>query len=158
MQKLLIMKEWYEKVYIYELIVVASDGTLLCYIGHTENIKKRMSRHKNDYKRWILGRTQKYCWSAQVVEHEGWTYNILETIYDVSGEEVSRIEGKYQATRPCVNFNQAGRTRAEYYRDNRTRCLAESARCHRRKVKCDECNLILTKGNLPRHIKNKHKV
>jgi hypothetical protein len=151
------MKKWYEKVYIYELIVVAADGTLLRYIGHTENINARMSRHKNDYKRWILCLTTKYCWSAQVVEHEGWTYNILDELYDVSGEEVSRIEGEYQAKTPCVNYNRAGRTRAEHYRDNRARCLAESARCHSRRVKCSECNLTLTRGNLNRHVKNKHR-
>jgi hypothetical protein len=147
------MKNWYEKVYIYELIVVASDGTLLRYIGSTGNIKARMSRHKSEYKQWVLGRTTKYCWSAQVVEHEGWTYNILETVYDVSREQLSRMEGEYQAKLPCVNFNRAGRTRAEYYRDNRSRCLADSARCHKRRVACNTCGLSLTRGNLNRHVK-----
>ena len=92
------------------------------------------------------------------MEHEDWTYNILDELYDVSGEEVSRVEGEYQAETPCVNYNRAGRTRAEHYRDNRKRCLAESARCKRRKVKCDKCNLTLTRGNLNRHVKNKHKI
>lgn len=152
------MKKWYDVVYIYEIIVVTSDGTLLCYIGSTDNIAARMSRHKSEYYMWMLGRTEKFCSSALVVEHEGWTYNILETIYDVTDKQLSKIEGKYQATRPCVNFNRAGRTRAEYYRDNRARCLAEKARLAKRKVTCDDCGLCLTRGNLNRHIKNKHKV
>lgn len=68
----------------------ASDDTKLCYIGSTDNIKRRISRHKSGYN------TQKtqpklYNYIRSNGGFDAWTFEILEQ-EEIGGYEYKRYE------------------------------------------------------------------
>lgn len=111
---------------IYRIWVETADGKILSYYGHTEDFEKRKKLHMFDHRCWVeAGRPDKISVihsatrSVLVLDHEGWTMEEVDTIECDKEEDASKLEGKYILENECVNRCVAGRTRKQYYQDNR---------------------------------------
>ena len=96
----------YKNGKIYQIVCNITGET---YIGSTCNsLEHRLATHKNDN-----------CRSKQIIERGDYYIELLET-YPCNNEfELNRKEGEYQRLIKCVNCCIAGRTKKEYYEDNK---------------------------------------
>ena len=118
---------------------VRSHQTDQMYIGSTcDDLKKRMSRHRSDYKRWVTGKSTKYITSHEIIKHGDAYIELLEHYPCNDKYELSAREGHW--IRRCnvsVNKNIAGRTMAEYYQDHKQEISAKQKRYyedHKQKI------------------------
>ena len=106
----------YQRGKIYKLIC---DVTSKVYIGSTiQTLEERLKGHKKDYRAYLKG-TKGYCKSFDIIENG---YFFIELITDYpcwSKAELNREEGRYQRDMECINKVIAGRTKSEYYEDNK---------------------------------------
>ena len=78
------------------------------YFGSTFNINRRTSGYKNDYKRHLKGKFP-YMTAFDVMKHDDWKIEIVDTLPGNSRKELAKLEGKWQLSIPdCVNQNIAG--------------------------------------------------
>lgn len=114
------MPKDFSKGKIYTLRSRSCD---LVYIGSTiQTLPDRLSGHKRDYKTY-LKTGKKNCASFQILE-KGDAYIELFEYYPCNTEqELRRYEGQCQRKYECVNLEIAGRTKAEYYQDNKEQLL-----------------------------------
>ena len=114
----------YQKGKIYR---IWDSSYTKCYVGSTcEELSRRFSSHKRDYKRGAIDKT-KYSTSWQLFDEYGVENCIIELIEKFpcnSKEELHAREGKYQREIDCVNKNIAGRSLRQYNEDekDKTRC------------------------------------
>jgi len=101
----------YQQGRIYK--IVAPCG-LTYYGSTTKRIMDRMVKHKSEAK----CDSPKACTSKKVIEAGGEMF-LVEMYPCNSEEELLAREGWYQRNRPCVNEVIAGRSKKEYYQDNR---------------------------------------
>jgi hypothetical protein len=93
------------------------------YIGSTtkDRLCDRMAIHRNDYKRWKLGKTNKIT-SFDLFEKYGLENCFIELIEEKScnnKEEKNKLEGGYIRTLDCVNKIIPDRNQKEYREDNK---------------------------------------
>jgi len=106
----------YDKGKIYKLWSYETDDI---YIGSTTNtLVNRLCEHKSGYKRWKAGK-QHYLSSCQLFERGDVMIELLENFPCECKEELNAREGFYIRQEKCVNKQLMGRTRKEYYEDNR---------------------------------------
>ena len=100
----------YKVAYIYS--IESADGCLF-YIGSTCNFEKRMNKHKYNYKSYL--KTGKgYCSSYEIIKDDGYICSILETLYNISKNDLRIREGDaIKNCINCVNKLVAGRTDKE---------------------------------------------
>ena len=110
-------------VYIYKLIKKDALNDDMVYIGSTEDIKYRMSKHKircnniNSHKNNL--KVYKYIrnnggWDA-------WTYEIIDEVEVALRNDAARYEGEYIIKYDAINklnVGVAGRTNKEYRKQN----------------------------------------
>lgn len=99
---------------------IRSHNTDLIYIGSTcQPLSKRLSKHKSNYKNWLkTGKTQ-YT-SYKIYELDDNPYIELIVNYPCScKDELRREEGKYIRSLECVNRCIEGRTKKQWYADNK---------------------------------------
>jgi hypothetical protein len=83
-----------------------------------------MSDHRIDYKRY-LNKNIKYMTSYEILKYDD---AYIELIYEEEFESLDALrakEGKYQREMDCVNKMIQGRTRKEYYEENKPHILAQ---------------------------------
>ena len=157
-------QEKYQNGKIYK--ITGTDDSMV-YIGSTmQKIGERMSKHLNKYRRWKLGK-----------EHMLTVFNIfdkfgvenckiqlIEEYSCKSKQELEKREGIIiKNTTGCVNRIIVGRTRGEYYTDNREKKLSdfkkyrganhESIKSKRSEhIRC-ECGIESTRGHISNHRK-----
>jgi hypothetical protein len=87
------------------------------YYGSTAlTLEKRLKSHEMDYKASLNG-YYKYVSSYEIIKNNNYEIKLLETCDDEIHMKIR--EGYYIRTFPCVNKVIPGRTRKEYYEDNR---------------------------------------
>jgi hypothetical protein len=97
------------------------------YVGSTtkQYLSQRMEKHRSDYKCW-KDENSKRTSSFKLFEEYGLENCFIELIEAKecnSKDELHRLEGKYIRELNCINKNIAGRTKQEYYDDNREQLI-----------------------------------
>ena len=98
----------YKNGKIYQIVCNITGET---YIGSTAvSLEERLRIHK---------KSTNPCRSKQIIERGDYYIELLET-YPCNNEfELHRKEGEYQKSMECINKHIAGRTKKEYYEDNK---------------------------------------
>ena len=129
----------YQKGKIYRLYSVSNEE--LVYYGSTiETLSRRLSAHIRDYK------NNSGCTSKKVIDAQDYKIELIENYPCANKQQLERREGCFIKNNVCVNEIIAGRTRKEYYEDN--------------KEKIKECNKEQRKKyyeNNKEHIKEQKK-
>jgi len=148
---------------------IRSHQTDEIYIGSTiQPLHKRIHQHKSEYKKWKEGKRD-YTTSFKIIEY-GDAYIELICLYPCnSKEELHRREGEEMRNCDCVNKYIAGRTEAEYRRDNKERLKKASSEYYKKnkeqlavkkkiknkeKMTC-ECGSTFRRGEKARHYRTK---
>ena len=159
----------YKNGKIYQLVC---NETGEVYIGSTINsLEYRLSKHEM---------STNTCYSKQIIDRNNYYIELLET-YPCNNEfELNLKEGEYQRVIECINHNIAGRTKREYYQDNKEaidkyrkeweqdnkeaiakkkreyrQINLETIKAHKSKVVICECGIKSTKATLARHKRTK---
>jgi hypothetical protein len=105
---------------------IRSHQTTDIYIGSTTQILcKRLADHRGSY-RLYLNKKQHYITSFEIVKYED---SYIELIYEGefdSKDSLMKKEGEYQRAMDCVNKMIQGRTKKEYYEDNKKEILEKN--------------------------------
>jgi hypothetical protein len=110
------------KGYIY---TIRSYQTKDIYIGSTrDKLCNRMAKHRFSYKQFINGNYD-YTTSFDIIQFEDAYIEILEELEYNSKEELKQKEGNYIRNMECINKHIAGRTKQNWYEDNKERILEE---------------------------------
>jgi hypothetical protein len=103
---------------IYKIVPLNSNDDSDVYIGSTckTTLLKRMSKHRENYKRWKEG---KYGNMSSFKLFEKYSINncnifLIEEFPCDSKDELRQREGYYIKVIPCVNQRIAGRTKKQY--------------------------------------------
>ena len=92
-----------------------------CYIGSTiKPLTERYGGHMYRYKK-----QERYCSVWDVLEKGDCIIELVKKFPCNSRKELEKEEGKYQKKYDCVNCCIAGRTRNEYYQDNKEYLLKQ---------------------------------
>ena len=104
---------------IGRVYVIYSESKGLAYYGSTiQTLEERFSDHESARKAFEKG-THNYVYSFKVLDCGDAKIELVKEIdYDFD-YELTELEGLYIKNYPCVNHYIAGRTRAEWYHDNR---------------------------------------
>ena len=115
----------YQNAKIYKIYSKNCDDLTMVYYGSTcQPLYKRKGGHMSKYKSWKDGRHH-YVTSFKVIELGDVEIELVKKCPCNDKEELSKIEGEFIRSNPCVNKVVAGRTREEYYIDNREKLLME---------------------------------
>ena len=108
----------YNKSMIY---TIRSPTTDKYYIGSTTQILcKRFSDHKTNYKAYLKGSTR-FITSFKILELDNAYIELLEEVICENRNQLEKKEGELIRLHAnnCVNINIAGRTKKDYYIDNK---------------------------------------
>ena len=116
------MKGDYANGRIYKIEPICEHDENEVYYGSTCQILcKRMDGHRNNYRSWKNGKTDKIN-SFDLYEKygvENCKIYLVELYPCETKEELFAREGYYIKNNKCVNKNVAGRTRKEHQEDNK---------------------------------------
>jgi len=153
---------------IYKLVCEITGEV---YIGSTRlSLEDRLKKHLE----------KGNCCSKQIIDRNKYYIEQLEAYPCNSKQELERKEGEYQQAFKCININIAGRTRLEYYQDNKEKINKTDKQYYQdnkehikeqtkqyyldnkkkinsqtsKEVVC-ECGVKCKKGSLPRHKRSK---
>lgn len=105
----------YSKGKIYK---IWSPSTGLTYIGSTtQSLSKRMGQHRISFRQYKKGKYG-YTTSFKVLQKEDHRIDLIETCSCSSKEELNKLEGQWIQKTECVNKMIAGRSSAQYRKDN----------------------------------------
>jgi hypothetical protein len=106
----------YQNGKIYSIHSSESDKI---YIGSTiSTLTKRLSEHTKDYNRW-KSKSTKYVSSFIILDCEDYYIELIESFPCNNIQELKAREGYFQRKIECVNLNIAGRTKLQYYQENK---------------------------------------
>ena len=106
----------YQNGKIYKLW--SPSKNLVYYGSTTQTLSQRLASHIRDNKR-----ENHQCISKLVLECEDYKIELVEEYPCNNKQQLERKEGEYQKNNECVNINVAGRTRAEWRKDNYNKVL-----------------------------------
>ena len=111
------VNERYKRGKIYCL---RSHQTDLVYIGSTvQSLSKRIGGHRADYRQWLKG-SFPYVTSFEIIKYDDAYIELVEDYPCNTKAELERREGQIMRdTENCCNKVILGRTRVEYYQDNK---------------------------------------
>ena len=117
----------YQNGKIYKIVDV---GYNKCYIGSTcEALSQRMARHRGKYTAYLKSGAD-HTRSFSLFDEfgvENCKIEMIELYPCISKEELRKREGFYIQNTDCVNKQVAGRTRKQYYEDNKEHCLQQQS-------------------------------
>ena len=107
-----------------KIYAIRSADSDMVYIGSTiSTLRQRLFQHRAKFKACQAGKSR-YITSFQLMELGGHYIELVENYPCADRNELSRREGEImRETVGCINENIAGRTKAEWYQDNRERIL-----------------------------------
>ena len=101
---------------IYKLIDNSSDNV---YIGSTcRSLEERLSEHKRGYKRFLKGLLRNVK-SFDIIKNNDYKIELLEKCKIKTKEELHERERFFIQNNECLNKVVPGRTKEEYYIDNK---------------------------------------
>lgn len=111
----------YSKGKIY---CIRSPHTDEVYIGSTiQPLSKRLGEHRKQFRWWKKGE-YRFVSSFKVIEHGDEYIELIEEYSCESKEQLQRREGEItRETHNHINKNIAGRTKMEYYEENKGKIL-----------------------------------
>jgi len=112
--------------YIYRLTSEHCDKV---YIGSTEDMERRFSVHKSNYKRWKNG-SEDYCSSFILFELGSVTMGVIEEFEFENRSERYLKERHYIENNECVNKNIPGRNKKEWLAANKEQIKVYQAAYH----------------------------
>jgi len=114
----------YQNGKIYSIRTYQNDDI---YIGSTtETLSARIGSHRTTYKRWLRG-TRKYnITSFEILKYDDCYIELLEKYPCNSKEELTKREGELIRKMKCVNKRIEGRTKKEWYEDNKDMIMLRS--------------------------------
>ena len=103
------------------------DGGGLTYVGSTTNkyLSTRLAKHKNHYKRYLDGKSENYYTSFEIIKTGEYKIELIEMFPCNSKDELNAREGHYIRQMDCVNALIAGRTKKEWYENNKEHVVAQ---------------------------------
>lgn len=125
------MSNKYQNSKIYK-IVSPSHPELVYYGSTTEKLCRRMTKHRSDFKRGESIR------SNEILQYEDAIILLVENYPCNNREELNKKEGEYMLNNICINKNIAGRTKKEYYYDNRDYLLLQKEQYNQSKKHLDK--------------------
>ena len=121
----------YQKGKIYKIVDLGTDE---CYIGSTceSTLARRLADHVSKYKRYKEGKARnfKYITSFDILENDNYDIQLIENFPCESRDELHAREGHWIKKIDCVNKFIAGRTKKEYYNNNKETIIQKSKRYH----------------------------
>jgi hypothetical protein len=128
---------------IYKIV---DENQEKCYYGSTcNNLKTRLSHHKANYKRRCL-HSKGYKNSVYDIFNEYGPDNcrieLVKLFPCASINELINEEGYYIKHFPCCNKNISGRTRRQYYIDNKVKILEYQNNYNKNKKSIRDLNKI----------------
>ena len=112
---------------IYKIIPLNPEHESDVYIGSTckPSLAQRLSKHKCDYNRWKNGKYNNVSSFKLFEKYDVENCNIflIEEYPCENKYQLIQKEGHYIKTIPCINQRIAGRTKQQYYEDNREAIL-----------------------------------
>ena len=115
------MENKYANGKIYKIV---DNGYNKCYIGATiESLSQRMTRHRKHYREFLNGTKQRLTLFDIFTEFgvENCKIELIEKFPCDSKEELTAREGINIRNTECVNKRIEGRTKEEYYNDNKVK-------------------------------------
>ena len=110
----------YQNGKIYKIVDI---GYNKCYIGSTtESLSMRMTRHRQTYKQFLRGGKGSHIRSYDLFNEygiENCKIELIEYYKCDTLQELRKREGEHIKNTECINKLVAGRTRKEYYEDNK---------------------------------------
>ena len=110
----------YQSGKIYKVI---DNSYTQCYIGSTtEGLSLRMTRHRDDYRKWKNGNRERVCSIASLFDEFGVENCKIELVEDFpceNREQLRKREGYHIQNTECINKNIAGRTLKEWKQDHK---------------------------------------
>ena len=155
----------YKNGKIYQIVCNITGET---YIGSTcKSLEDRLIQHKSDGLN-ILGNRGNVSTSKQIIERRDYYIELLEMYPCNTAYELERKEGEYQRTIKCINKVIAGRTRKEWFEDNKQHRInysktynienAEAIKKYKTAETTCECGTIVHRTCLSSHLRSqKHK-
>ena len=141
------------------------------YIGSTcQTLSKRKVNHRVDYKRWKNGKCCYYT-SFQLIKYDDCYIELLEECPCDNKNQLEQREGQLIREMDCVNKHIAGRSKKEYYEENKEQIkenrkkhyeehkeeIAEYNKkyneAHKNDFKCEVCGFSGSKSKYNRHLK-----
>lgn len=107
---------------LYTIYKISNDQGLVYYGSTRDTLNSRLSKHKHDLLRYNNGRYH-YVTSFSVLQGTDPKIEKIDAIDTEDIKDVLELEGYYIANNVCVNGHQAGRTRKQYYQDNKEAIL-----------------------------------
>jgi hypothetical protein len=106
----------YHRGKIYKIVSSQTDKV---YIGSTvQSLAKRIGGHRCDYKKYLNGNCRKIS-SFEIIYFDDAKIYLIEEYKCESKNELERGERHYIESMVCCNKCIPGRTRKEYYQDNK---------------------------------------
>jgi len=140
----------YSKGKIY---TIRSHQTDDIYIGSTtQSLKERLRGHKKVYNSWKNGRGSNYVSSYDILKYDDVYIELLEDCSCERKEQLHKREGELIREMDCVNKVVAGRSKKEYYQENKERIAIRDKKYHQ-----DNRDTILEKHKVYYQI-NKDKI
>jgi len=136
---------------IFKIYKIKSPDTDKIYIGCTKSkLKRRLCEHNSRYKQYCNGKSHYYS-SFDIIKYGNAEIELVEEVK--VDKDANVVEGNIiRETDNCVNRVIAGRTKRQYYQDNRLKILNYK----KTKVSCDFCEKQISRAHISRHIQQIH--
>jgi len=139
----------YKNGKIYALRSYKTDDV---YIGSTTTtLTKRKSGHKGDYKEYLKGK-KAYITSFELIKHDDCYIELIEDCPSDNRNQLERREGQIIRETDCVNRITPGRTKKEYYQNNKIEFIEKS------KIRYENNKDQIKKQHKIRYENNKEKI
>ena len=132
-----------------KIYCLRSHQTDLVYIGSTvQSLAKRVGGHRAAYRKWLKG-VFPYVTSFEIIKYDDAYIELVEGYPCNTKAELERREGQVMRdTENCCNRAIAGRTRAEYYQDNKEKIVERVLKYQQEnKEKINECRAKYYQAN-----------
>jgi hypothetical protein len=142
----------YETACIYKL--ESADGSKI-YYGSTCDFKRRMIKHKSDYKRY-LNESYHYVSSFDIIKDPGYKCSIIEEFKKISRQDLEKKESEYIQKNNCVNKRQSltDKEKPEHYKKYQENYYNKNKSKLNEKFSC-ACGGQFTKVNKSKHEQTK---
>lgn len=141
--------------YIYKIKSPTSD---LVYYGSTiQSLKRRLSKHKSDYKRWLSGKGR-YTTSGDIIKLQNAEIHLIETFDYSIKKELTDREAYFIKKFECVNKVIPGRTRKIYQQENKVKIKEQMKIYHQENKESINKKQKIYKKNNKEKIKEYNKI
>ena len=113
-----------------KLYAIRSHQTEDIYIGSScSELSKRLHDHRKHYKVFKRGK-RPYITSFEIIKHPDNYIELIRAVPCTNKEQLHKLEGDEIRKRNCVNKFIPGRTKQQYYEDNKENILIKKKQYH----------------------------